>query len=183
MNNLVSILLIVLLLSSCNSQNPSAAEGIKEYQLHPKLEDTTFLYGLPNTIEQARIGTVQSIFAHYIDSSALPITAEACRNGNYTAHSPYNDYDYRYEATIKVENRKITAISYDEVHKDGHGKEQDSLYNSYMHGNSKPSYSYAHYRSQLIEKQDVMEVEAVSGATYSLYRFRYTAIKALLKGH
>jgi len=34
---------------------------------------------------------------------------------------------------------------------------------------------------QLVEKQDVLQIDAVSGATYTLYRFRYAVIVALIK--
>lgn len=177
----IPVLLTLLFLYSCDTT--VSKSGSQEETLHPKLEDSTFLVGLPSTIENAPISALKREFSAYIDSCDLPITAERCRNGTFTAYSPYNSYGYRYEATITVSKSTINTIEYDEVHEDGHSKEKDSLYNADMHGQSKPMYSYPFYRKQLMEKQNLMEIEAVSGATYSLYRFKYSVTKALLKGH
>lgn len=44
-----------------------------------------------------------------------------------------------------------------------------------------PKIAYPILEKQLIEKQDVLKIDAVTGATYSLYRFRYAVIIALIK--
>ena len=43
-----------------------------------------------------------------------------------------------------------------------------------------PATAYPILENQLIEKQNMMAVDAVSGATYSLYRFRYALTVALM---
>jgi major membrane immunogen (membrane-anchored lipoprotein) len=44
-----------------------------------------------------------------------------------------------------------------------------------------PQIAYPRYEKQLLETQNLLEVDAVSGATYSLYRLRYAITIALIK--
>jgi major membrane immunogen (membrane-anchored lipoprotein) len=44
-----------------------------------------------------------------------------------------------------------------------------------------PAQAYPQMKQQLLERQNSIEVDAVSGATYSLYRFRYALAVALMK--
>ena len=44
-----------------------------------------------------------------------------------------------------------------------------------------PAIAYPEMEKQLLEKQEMWEVDATSGATYSLYRFRYAVTLALMK--
>jgi major membrane immunogen (membrane-anchored lipoprotein) len=44
-----------------------------------------------------------------------------------------------------------------------------------------PAIAYPNMEQQLISKQNIMDVDGVSGATYSLYRFRYAITIALMK--
>ncbi|MDH7605809.1 MAG: hypothetical protein QHH13_12980 [Melioribacter sp.] len=44
-----------------------------------------------------------------------------------------------------------------------------------------PAIAYPLYEKQLIDKQDFRKVDAITGATYSLFRFRYALSIALMK--
>ena len=44
-----------------------------------------------------------------------------------------------------------------------------------------PSIAYPEMEKQLLEKQKAWEVDATTGATYSLYRFRYAVTLAIIK--
>lgn len=44
-----------------------------------------------------------------------------------------------------------------------------------------PAIAYPHMEESLMANQDLMQVDGVSGATYSLYRFRYAVTVALMK--
>jgi len=85
---------------------------------------------------------------------------------------------------IKTKNisRKIISVDYNEVHKNGIGKEEDEDYNKEMSvSGTNPAIAYPNMERQLINKQNLEKLDAVSGATYSLYRFRYAGIMALIQ--
>ena len=42
-----------------------------------------------------------------------------------------------------------------------------------------PAVAYPRYGQQLLKSQDIMKMDAVTGAPHSLYRFRSVAAKAL----
>lgn len=66
--------------------------------------------------------------------------------------------------------------------KDGLSKQEDEDYNKEMSvSGTSPAIAYPRMEEQLLETQDIMRVDAVSGATYSLYRFRYAMMIALIK--
>ena len=44
-----------------------------------------------------------------------------------------------------------------------------------------PAIAYPDMEQQLISKQNIMDVDGVSGASYSLFRFRYAVTIALMK--
>jgi len=65
---------------------------------------------------------------------------------------------------------------------DGHGKQEDVEYCKKMSwGGTTPAIAYPVFENRLIQKQNMMQVDAVSGATYSLCRFRYAVMIALMK--
>lgn len=64
----------------------------------------------------------------------------------------------------------------------GKNKRTDINYNREMFkSGTSPAIAYPIYENQLIKNQDYMQVDAVTGATYSLYRFRMAVAKALEK--
>ena len=83
---------------------------------------------------------------------------------------------------VVVKDGKITEVEYNEIHKDGSDKKSDKKYNEEMSkAGTSPAIAYPEMEKQLLEKQEMWEVDATSGATYSLYRFRYAVTVALVK--
>ena len=44
-----------------------------------------------------------------------------------------------------------------------------------------PALAYPKMEQSLVDRQNFEQVDAVSGASYSLYRFRYAVMEALIK--
>jgi len=64
----------------------------------------------------------------------------------------------------------------------GHGKQENAEYNKEMSvTGTTPEKAYPLIEKQLLVKQDMTKVDAASGASYSLYRFRYAVTVALMK--
>jgi major membrane immunogen (membrane-anchored lipoprotein) len=94
----------------------------------------------------------------------------------------YDAYDYKHVVKIKVENGKFVAVDYNEVKYDGHGKQEDEEYCEEMSVmGTTPAIAYPDMEEMLLTNQDITQVDGVSGATYSRYRFRYAVTIALMK--
>jgi len=75
----------------------------------------------------------------------------------------------------------MVSIDYDEVHRDGHAKQHDTGYGENMlQSGTTPAIAYPKYESGMLNKQNFNEIDAVSGASYSLYRFRLAILYAML---
>lgn len=171
---------IAFLLFSCSSSKDSL-DDIKPYKPNDKYFKAS-LVSLHFTIETSSIENIESQFNQLIEHYTLPIDAKACANGVFYAESPFDAYDYKHIVKLKVKDEQIIEIDYDEVHKTGKGKENDESYNKEMlTSGTSPSIAYPEYEQQLLNTQNMLEVDAVSGATYSLYRFRYAVTVALIK--
>jgi len=133
-------------------------------------------------LETQPIAKVDSLFRSMIDQYALPVNAEGCRDGVWEGISPYDAFDYRHVVKLTIQNEKIIHVDYDEVHVNGGSKESDQAYNQLMsQGGGQPSTAYPRYEKGLVAFQDMQKIESVSGASYSLYRFRYAVTVALMK--
>jgi len=75
----------------------------------------------------------------------------------------------------------IIEVDYNEVKKDGHSKQEDEEYCEEMSvmGTS-PAITYPFMEDMLLSTQNMMKVNAVSGASYSLQRFRLAVTIALM---
>jgi major membrane immunogen (membrane-anchored lipoprotein) len=135
-------------------------------------------------IERHSIAEIRTVFPFFADLVSAPLTARECADGVYQAESGADDYHYRHVIRLQVLDGRITAADYDEIKTDGTRKQSDSTYNARMAAGTgtSPSVAYPVYESALVQKQDLAAVNAVTGATYSLYRFRMTAARALLSG-
>ena len=112
----------------------------------------------------------------------LPVNIKGIPDGTYTGESPFDAYDYKHVVTITVKNETIEEIHYNEIHKNGTDKRNDKEYNKKMSiTGTSPSIAYPNMEKQMLEKQNIMDIDATSGASYSLYRFRYAVILALMK--
>jgi major membrane immunogen (membrane-anchored lipoprotein) len=114
----------------------------------------------------------------------LPISAEGAKDGSYVGASPYDAFDYRHEVKIQIKEGKIVALDYNEVKKDGHGKQEDEEYCEEMSvTGTTPAIAYPIMEEMLLTAQNMMQVDGVSGATYSLYRFRFAVTLALMQAY
>ena len=133
-------------------------------------------------IERSPVDTVKAEFELFVRKNALKTTALNCNNGKYIGLSPADDYGYFHLAVLEINEGKIINLYYDEFKPNGDNKRTDVVYNHEMlRSGTSPSVAYPIYENQLIKNQDYMKVDAVTGATYSLYRFRMAVANALGK--
>jgi len=133
-------------------------------------------------IERSSVDTVKANFNLFVNKNALNTTALNCSDGKFIGLTPADDFGYIHLAVIEINGGKIIDILYDELKSNGTNKRTDINYNHEMlKSGSSPSIAYPIYEQQLIKKQNIMKVDAVTGATYSLYRFRMAVAKALEK--
>jgi major membrane immunogen (membrane-anchored lipoprotein) len=183
-NALIIIFLVTFFFccSSFNQNQHSVNEKIKKKSIETKrvLTPSDVFSLLPYLIESSPVDTLRKNFTLLTDVASVPANAKNCKDGFYTADSPYNYYGYKYVVSLEIKNGNIFSVVYDEVSKDGVGKKNDLKYNEEMKkSGSTPSVAYPIYEKRLIETQDINKIDAVSGATYSLYRFKYVVVKAL----
>jgi len=177
------ILFVFLAFNSCNTNHPEdgSLDEVKEFVAKDKYFKSS-MKSLHFIIETQPIGDVDKVFNKIVDSYKLPVKADGLSDGVYVGTSPYDAFDYKHEARIVIKDGEITEIDYNEVHKNGTDKRSDEAYNKEMSmAGTSPSIAYPAMERQLLEKQDIQDVDATSGASYSLYRFRYAITLALMK--
>ncbi len=176
----VAIFIIMVILVSCHEPKDDL-DIIKQF----KPGDKYFKAGLVSLhfiIETSPIPRVDSTFNQLIQEQDLPTNALGCPDGIYTGESPLDAYDYKHVVKIEIKDEKIVAIDYNEIKKNGTGKQEDEEYCREMSvAGTTPAIAYPNYESQLMEIQNILRIDAVTGATYSLYRFRYAVMIALMK--
>ncbi|MFC2124019.1 hypothetical protein ACFLU5_04335 [Bacteroidota bacterium] len=182
----IGFLVIALFFTTCLNAfsqhiNGDDMEIIKDY----KPDDKYFKAGLVSLhfiIETSSIDRVDSVFQQLIDAYKLPSKADGIKDGVYTGASPYDAFDYKHVVELEIKDGKIISIDYNEVHKSGRGKQEDKAYCEEMSiTGTTPAIAYPNMEQQLLAKQDMLQVDGVSGASYSLYRFRYAITIALIK--
>jgi major membrane immunogen (membrane-anchored lipoprotein) len=179
------ILLIIplLLLSSCGSCNctEESLDEIKAFKPDDKYFKSS-LVSLHFMMETSPVAEVDTRFQQLIHMYELPVNAEGAKDGTYIGATPYDAFDYRHEVKIKILNGKIVEVDYNEVKKDGTGKQEDEEYCEEMSvTGTTPAIAYPLMEEMLLSTQNMMEVDAVSGASYSLHRFRLAMTIALMK--
>ena len=179
LQTIVSIVLIGLLVG-CKAGG-GGFDRIRNFRPEDKYFGAT-LKSLHFVIEVSEISKVDSVFGMITRAYELPTSARGCKDGVYTGESPYDAYDYKHSAKLEIRGEKIVSVEYDEVNMQGKGKQHDRAYGEEMSSTgTTPAEAYPVYEDALLEHQDVLEVDAVTGATYSLYRFRYAVVMALIK--
>jgi len=175
-------LLSIILLQSCGNIVDQLDE-IKQF--HP--EDKYFkasMVSLHFITEVSPIGKVDTAFNEMIKIYQLPLSAKGAKDGKYVGESPLDAFDYAHVVEIEILDEKIVSVDYNEILKGGIGKEEDDDYCKEMsQSGTTPAIAYPAMEAQLLETQDILEVDAVSGATYSLYRFRWAMTVALMKAN
>jgi major membrane immunogen (membrane-anchored lipoprotein) len=176
----VVLFFILVLITSCQKPEDDL-DIVKQFKPGDKYFKAS-LVSLHFIMETSPIPRVDSTFDQLIKEHDIPIDAKGCKDGIYHGESPYDAYDYKHVVKIAIKDEKIISVDYDEVKKGGIGKQEDEEYCQEMGvTGTTPAIAYPKLESQLVEKQDILKVDAVTGATYSLYRFRYAVMIALMK--
>lgn len=183
--NLPSIVLICSILTglvfSCSTLQEGDLDKVKQFKPEDKYFKST-LVSLHYMIETSSVEEVDTLFGQLIEIYGLPVNASGVKDGTYTGSSPYDAFDYKHVVKIRIENEEIVEVDYNEVKYDGIGKQEDVEYCEEMSvSGTTPAIAYPAMEEMLIATQDMMEVDGISGATYSLYRFRYAVTVALMK--
>lgn len=140
------------------------------------------LISLHYMTETMAVEKLDSIYKGIQQSYNLPVVPRQMPDGVYRASSPYDAFDYNHTITLEIKNGKLIGVNYDEIHRNGHSKRDDTDYAKSMKmAGTTPDSAYANMEKQLLEKQDLTQVDAVSGATYSKFRFTYAGYLALMK--
>jgi major membrane immunogen (membrane-anchored lipoprotein) len=177
---LASLLLALILIPSCTCQEDSL-DSIKDFRPEDKYFKSS-LVSLHFVMETSPIPEVDTLFAQLIKLYDLPISPLGLNDGTFTGTSPYDAFDYKHEVTLKIEDGRIIELDYNEVNKNGVGKQEDKAYCEDMSvTGTSPAIAYPIYEDELLRTQNILDVDAVSGASYSLYRFRYAITIALMK--
>lgn len=174
-----------LLFRSCNSCDcpEDSLDGIRAFKPEDKYFKSS-LVALHFMMETSAPADVDTRFKQMIQGFELPISAEGAKDGTYIGATPYDAFDYRHEVRIVIEEGKILEVDYNEVKKDGHGKQEDVEYCEEMSvTGTTPAIAYPIMEEMLLAEQNMMQVDAVSGATYSLYRFRLAVTVALMQAY
>jgi len=175
------ILSLALIIQSCVHRPVDPLDSVKQFKADDKYFKAS-LKGMHFYIEVYPIDDIETNFTSQIKNAKLPIDPKGCADGIYTGETPEDTFDYRHVVELEIKDGAIVSIDYDEIKSDGHGKESDSTYNTEMSSSgSSPAIAYPIYEKQMLEKQNMLEVDAVSGASYSLYRFRLAVTIALMK--
>lgn len=174
-----------------NSENVDSKEESEEASVTDKLAKYKKINMTPEEafeslytkVETLRAGQLKSLFKRYTEDVKIPTTPKGAKDGVYTVESPYDNMGFKHVVTLEIKDEKIVSVKYDEISKEGNGKEEDEEYNKAMKDDagSCPKEVYPIYREKLMETQDLLGVDAVSGSTYSLYRFNTVASEALYK--
>lgn len=132
-------------------------------------------------IERSDVPTVRKEFQKICGSNQFPSMVSGLKDGIYSGSTPEDDYGYRHEISFEMKGGKMISVDYDEIHRDGHSKRHDAEYRKQMmKSGTTPAMAYPSYESQMLEKQDFSKIDGVTGATYSLYRFRLAVLYAIL---
>ena len=175
----------LFLIPSCNSCDcpEDSLDGIRAFKPEDKYFKSS-LVALHFMMETSAPADVDTLFNQMIQGFELPISAEGAKDGTYIGATPYDAFDYRHEVRIVIEEGKILEVDYNEVKKDGHGKQEDVEYCEEMSvTGTTPAIAYPIMEEMLLAEQNMMQVDAVSGATYSLYRFRLAVTVALMQAY
>ncbi len=184
-SKILVLLLIIpfLALSSCDTCNcnEDSLDEIKAFKPDNKYFKSS-LVALHFMMETSPVAEADTFFQQLIQMHKLPVSAEGAKDGSYIGSTPYDAFDYRHEVKIKILNGKIVEVDYNEVKKDGKGKQEDEVYCEEMSvTGTTPAIAYPLMEEMLLTTQNMMEVDAVSGASYSLHRFRLAMTIALMK--
>ena len=132
-------------------------------------------------IERSDVDKVRKAFKQICDENHFSSLVSALKDGSYKGTSPADDFGYRHQVTFVMKGGKMISVDYDEINADGHAKQNNEAYAQEMlKSGTTPAVAYPSYEKQMLEKQDFNRIDAVSGASYSDYRFRLAILYAIL---
>jgi len=132
-------------------------------------------------IERSDMAKVRLSFQKICSENHFSSIVSGLKDGTYKGSSPADDYGYRHEVVFEMKNGKMISIDYDEIHTNGHAKQHDEEYCKQMlQSGTTPAIAYPVYEKEMLNKQDFNQVDAVSGASYSNYRFKLAILYAIM---
>jgi len=132
-------------------------------------------------IEHSDMKKVRSAFQEICDENQLTSVFSGLKDGIYKGASPADDYGYRHEVVFEMKGGKMISVDYDEIHTDGRAKQNNEEYcKEMLRSGTTPAIAYPSYENQMLKKQDLNQIDAVSGASYSQYRFKLAILYAIL---
>jgi major membrane immunogen (membrane-anchored lipoprotein) len=147
----------------------------------PANRQSTILEKIHWIIERSDMDKVRSEFQKICAENNFSSLVSGLKDGTYRGATPNDDYGYRHQVVFEMKNGKMISIDYDEIHKDGHAKQHDEEYCKQMlKSGTTPAIAYPVYENQMLEKQDFNQIDAVSGASYSNYRFKLAILYAVM---
>jgi len=174
------VLLILPLILACQNTHDSL-DDLRAFKPDKKYFKAD-LKSLHFIIETSPITEVDTMFLKILNLYKIPLDAKGCADGTFFGASPYDAYDYKHVIKLQIKNERIISADYNEIHIDGNAKQEDSTYCAAMRvAGTTPAIAYPMMEKQLLDTQNMMDVDAVTGATYSLYRFRYATMTALVR--
>jgi len=169
MENYTALIFILFFYFGFSAQTPNPKDSTASL-----LEKTHWM------IERSDMKKVKSEFRKICDENHLKSMVKDLNDGTYRGETPLDDYGYRHQVVFEIKNGRIISIDYDEINQDGHAKQYDEEYCKRMLvSGTSPAIAYPKYEAEMLEKQDFNQVDAVSGASYSLYRFRLAILYAI----
>lgn len=101
----------------------------------------------------------------------------------YAEEKDFDDHGWKAMATVVVKDGKIAAVFFDEINKDGKLKSFDPEYAKNMKAKTgtTPFDAQTALAASLVEKQNPDNVDAVTGATHTVDKFK-TLVKEALAG-
>lgn len=157
------------------------AAVLKAQTSEPKTSNPAILEKLHWIIERSDMNTVRTKFQEICNDNNFPSIVSGLKDGNYKGETPFDDYGYKHSVIFEMKKGRIASIDYDEIHRDGHAKQHDEEYcKNMLQSGTTPAIAYPKYESAMLEKQDFNQIDAVSGASYSLYRFKLAILYAVL---
>jgi major membrane immunogen (membrane-anchored lipoprotein) len=132
-------------------------------------------------IERSDMENVRRSFQKICTENHFSSLVSGLKDGTYKGASPADDYGYWHEVVFVIEKGKMISIDYDEIHSDGHAKQHDEAYCKRMlQSGTTPAIAYPVYEAEMLRKQDFNQIDAVSGASYSNYRFKLAILYAIM---
>lgn len=136
----------------------------------------------------ASLGLTGALLLAACSPPQLIDTSIPMQDGQYTGQSNPDEQGAVGTVTITVENGHITSTSYETIAADGHVKDEDygktssgEIGNTAYYERAQAAVrSYEEYSRRLVEQQDPMSVDVISGATVAHSQFLQAAVRAVL---